>query len=378
MRIGIDAGKALKARDGIGRHSRELLRALVALDAGIELELFGLPPGSGRAEVRDQLWGSGRPYDGSPVAGREPAFAIRSGWQVEPDSVDLFHATAWKIPPGFAGPLVFTCYDLTFLTHPGCHILDNKVLCLTGVLRANLAGAGFIAISEATASGLRRHFGIEESRISVIYPAQASHLRPIAKREAGCRLRERFGVDGAPVLSVGTLEPRKNLERLLAAYAGLDENLRRRHPLLVTGGGGWKNDRILSLVGELETAHLLGPVDDTDLAVLYSAAAVFAYPSLAEGFGLPVLEAMACGAPVVTSNLSSLPEVAGDAARLVDPYDVEAIRFGLDHLLRDPDECKRLSALGSDRAASFSWQTTARRTVDLYRGLVAAGSEDQC
>lgn len=363
MRIGFDASKALAPRDGIGRYARELIRALIELDAGVELELFGLPEGVAD-EAREQLWG----------------LPCHSGWQIEPGTLDVFHSTAWHLPPGYGsalaslrgddGSIVFTCHDLTFLTHPECHTLDNKVHCLSGLLRANLAGAHFLAVSQATADALHEQVGIGGDRVDVIHHGLSSDLEPLPRRQARQRLRERFAVEGAPVLAVGTLEPRKNLERLLDAYAGLDGALRQAHPLVIAAGGGWKNDALLARCDEIGTAHRLDPNGDRDLSLLYSAAAVFAYPSLAEGFGLPVIEAMACGAPVITSNVSSLPEVAGDAAWLVDPLDTGDLRDALEELLANPDHRKRLRALGRRRAATFTWAETARRTLDLYRRLV--------
>ncbi len=361
MRIGFDAAKALAARDGIGRYVRELLRALAELDAGLELELYGLPPGTGEAEARDKLWGL--------------PLGVHADWRVDPDSIDLFHSTALNVPPAWGGPLVCTCHDLTFLTHPACHTLENKVYCLTGLLRANLAGARFLAVSRATAKSMGEHLSVAAGRIEVIHHAPPPELTPIPRSQARRRLRERFGVDGAPVLAVGTLEPRKNLARLIDAYAGLDDDLKPAHPLVIAGGGGWKNEELLARCAEDDSVHLLNPEGDGELALLYSAAAVFAYPSLAEGFGLPVIEAMACGAPVVTSNTSSLPEVAGDAAWLIDPLDVADLREALEELLGNPDHRRRLRTLGRRRAASFSWAETARRTFDLYRRTLAeAGS----
>ncbi len=356
MRIGFDASKALQPKDGIGRYARELLRALGGAGADVELELFGLPPEVDETEARRQLWGL--------------SCGLHPGWQIEPGSIDLFHSTAWNVPAGFDAPLLFTCHDLTFLTHPECHTLDNKVHCLTGLLSANLAGAHFLAVSQATADELRRQLGIDAERVEVIHHAPSPDLQPLSREKARRLLGERFAVHGAPVLAVGTLEPRKNLGRLLDAYAGLDEDLRSAHPLILAASGGWKNAELLARCAEIETAHRVEPNGDDDLALLYSAAAVFAYPSLAEGFGLPVVEAMACGAPVITSNVSSLPEVAGDAARLVDPLDAGDLRRALDELLRDPDERQRLRDLGRTRAASFSWTETARRTTGLYRRLI--------
>ncbi len=365
MRIGFDAEKALAPRDGIGRYARELLRALGGLDAGLELVLLGLPPEVDEATAREQL-------GGLPIT-------AHSGWRIEPGSIDLFHSTAWNVPAGLSCPLLFTCHDLTFLTHPECHTLDNRVHCLTGVLRANLADAGFLAVSRATARALDEQFGIAASRVDVVHHAVSPDLKPLPQEEARARLQDRFGVAGAPVLAVGTLEPRKNLVRLLDAYSGLDLNLRQAHPLIIASGGGWKNQELLARCAETTgsgppTVHRLEPQGDEDLALLYSAAEVFVYPSLAEGFGLPVIEAMACGTPVITSNVSSLPEVAGDAAWLIDPLDTDDIRDALDELLRGPSHQQRLRDLGHQRAASFSWKKTARSTLTLYRRLISGAA----
>ncbi|MEM7352099.1 MAG: glycosyltransferase family 1 protein [Acidobacteriota bacterium] len=357
MRIGLDAGKALYPHDGIGRYSRELLAALADAVGDDEIVLFGLPQGHPESELLRRL--------GNPVG---PCRLPTS-----PDeAIDIFHATAWTFPPQFRGPIVFTCYDLTFLTHSASHTLDNKIHCLTGLLEARLAEATFVAISQATKDEMVQQLGFEQDLIQVIYPAPSADLEPQNTDDARRLLRERFGVDGEPVLALATLEPRKNFARLLEAYLGLNDDLRFRHPLVIAGGGGWKNTDLLTGLDESSSVHLIGRVEEDELAMRYSAAALFAYPSLAEGFGLPVVEAMACGTPVLTAGASAMSEVAGGAARLVDPLDVGAIRQGLDELLRDPEERHRLSALGRRRAAEFSWRRTAQQTLEIYRQLLAA------
>lgn len=346
VRIGVDVSKALPPRDGIGRYTAELVRALTA--AGLEPRLYALDRG---ADL-----GLAAPLFPGAAPSLDPAS----------DGLDVFHATAWTLPAGYRGPVVFTCHDLTFLSHPEHHTLVNKVRCLTGLLEARLAGAVFLAVSHATARELADRLGLGDDDVRVVHHAASAAFRPLAAGEARRRVAERFGVDAPYVLAVGTLEPRKNLGRLAAAWAGLPEELRRRHPLLVAGAEGW-----MLADGDLpRSVRRLGFVEQDDLVALYGAAAVFAYPSLAEGFGLPVVEAMACGAPVVTSDVSSLPEVAGAAARLVDPLDVDALGAALRELLERPDERERLRELGLRRAAEFSWEATARRTIELYRDVV--------
>jgi len=283
------------------------------------------------------------------------------------NAVDVFHSTAWSTPVGLTCPVIFTCYDLTFLSHPNLHTLDNKIHCLTGCLRARLDDATFVAISQATAEALSQNLGVSAKRTRVIYPAPSPDLRPLERDVAERHVRHRFDLGSGYVLAVGTLEPRKNLERLVSAHAGLGAELRQAHPLVIAGGGGWKNDALLKRCSELDSVHRLGQVGDEDLAALYSAAGAFAYPSLAEGFGLPIVEAMWCGAPVLTSNVSAMPEISGGAAHLVDPFDVDAIQHGLKVLLQNAETRDRLIALGRERAAQFSWTETAKQTWTLYR-----------
>lgn len=362
MRIGLDITRAIAPKDGTGTYTAELLRALIA-----------------RAPKDDEflLYSLGEPLDTELFHAEFPeadeAFIPRPG-RPHDDALDLFHANTWIVPPGYRGRLVFTAYDLTVLSHAEHHVLGTKVDCLTGLLEAHLSGATFVAISEATADELEKRLDVPRTRIRTIHPAPAPVFAPRDERAVRSRLLRRLAAEPPYLLSVGTLEPRKNLKRLVEAYAFLDEELRRRVPLLLAGGQGWMLDA--GELTEVAGMRLLGHVDRDDLVDLYNAATVFAYPSLAEGFGLPVAEAMACGTAVLTSNISSLPEVAGDAAHLVDPTDVDAIREALEHLLDDESERQRLKDAGLARAEHFSWDTTARRTLALYREL--AGDNSLC
>jgi len=352
MRIGIDVIKALAPRDGIGNYTFHLLRALMALDREHEYRLYGLSGPLDAAALDREL--PERPENFRAVAGRYP----RRG------DVDVFHCTTLIFPVTFRGPVVFTSHDLTFLSHPDHHALINKLQATTATLHALLAGATFACVSRATADELHARLAVPEECLAVIHHGADPRFHPLPREETRERLRVRFALDGGYVLSVGTLEPRKNQRRLVAAHGGLPVDVRRRYPLVLAGAEGWKLEEA---VGELpDHVRLLGRVSDDELVDLYNGATLFAYPSLAEGFGLPVLEAMACGAPVVTSNVSSLPEVAGDAARLVDPLAVEALGAALGELLGDEAERRRLAERGRARAAGFTWSDAARKTLDLY------------
>ena len=212
---------------------------------------------------------------------------------------------------------------------------------------------------------------LPEDRLRVVYEAASPVFAAFADAEleaARERLAARFGLGGPFVLSVGSLEPRKNVARLVEACAGLDRELRNRAPLVLVGGSGWKEDDAYGGIWP-DFVRRLGAVDEEDLVALYNVARVVAYPSLVEGFGLPVVEAMACGTPVLTSNASSLVEVGGDAALCVDPLDVEAIRGGLEALLGDAGLRDRYRRAGLARAAEFSWRTAAKETIETYAGI---------
>jgi alpha-1,3-rhamnosyl/mannosyltransferase len=225
----------------------------------------------------------------------------------------------------------------------------------------------FIAISHATANAFERRFPRARGRVTV---AHLGASLPGAGTAAAGELADLPGPGF--VLAVGTLEPRKNLPRLVAAFALLPDELQRRHPLVAVGATGWQTGETLAALDGLgERAVRLGYVSDSALAELYRRCALFAYPSLGEGFGLPVLEAMAAGAAVLTSDLSSLPEVGGDAVEYVDPFDVAAIARKLDELLRSPDRRTELGRVALARAATFSWSRTAETVL---RALDAAAA----
>ena len=224
----------------------------------------------------------------------------------------------------------------------------------------------FLAISQATADDFQQRFPRAAGRVTVAPLAVAPQLTASGET-TGAELP-------APgfVLAVGTLEPRKNLPRLVEAYRLLGETLQREHPLVVVGDLGWRTDSTIAALESLgERCIALGRVSDAALAELYRRCAVFCYPSLYEGFGLPVLEAMAAGAAVVTSNVSSLPEVGGDAVAYADPRDPSAIAAAIAELLASPQRRAQLGAAARARTAEFSWQRTAAIVLDVLRRAAA-------
>jgi len=234
------------------------------------------------------------------------------------------------------------------------------------------AADAVIAISESTRRDAIRLYGMDEEKIRVIYEGVSPRFC-VASPEAISVVRQKHSLPESFILSVGTIEPRKNLTSLLGAYRAL-KNQGAEWKLVIVGKKGWLYEGFFSRLRELGLENEVifpGFVPDEDLPAFYSAADLFVFPSLYEGFGLPVLEAMACGAPVITSNTSSLPEVAGEAALLVDPTSVEELAGGMRRVLESKELRDELRAKGPKQAAKFRWENAARETLSVYEAVLA-------
>ncbi len=266
----------------------------------------------------------------------------------------------------FDGPAVVTVNDLSWHHHPEYHP-QERLEWIGRHLRRTLDGAArFVAISRFTFEGMVQELGLPAERIDLVPLAAAAQFTRQTCVAAAPALARHGLIDRKYILSVSTLEPRKNLDRLVAAYALLSDKLRTRFPLVIVGGGGWGDTLANPVVEQARrtgTLRLLGYLPDADLVSLYARAAAFAYVSIYEGFGLPVLEAMAAGTPVLASSTTATGETAGEAAELANPFDVEAIAAGLRRLLEDEDHAQMLCNRGLCRAAEFSWDRTATGLV---------------
>ncbi len=379
MRVGVDYTAAVWQGAGIGRYTRELIRAVVGLDPSITYRLFyaagALPTTSpyladlralAAAHPNVEL----RPLPLSPRLLTILWQRLRLPLPAERliGSIDLLHAPDFVLPPTRVRTLL-TIHDLTFLVRPECAEAGLRRYLARVVPRALRRADMVLVDSQATAADLARLLGVSGSRVHLIYPGVDPRFQPLppAALEA---TRARLGLPAAFVLFVGTLEPRKNLPRLVRAFARLDDP--ELH-LVIAGRRGWLYEEIFATVerpGLQNRVQFLDFVADADLPALYNLARAFVYPSLYEGFGLPVLEALACGTPVVTSGVSSLIEVAGEAAVLVDPLDEAAIAAGITRALHD---AARLRAAGPVQARRFRWETAAQRLLACYRTLGAGG-----
>lgn len=282
--------------------------------------------------------------------------------------LDVYHGTNCFSAPTRHARRVVTIHDLTPLLFPQWH--TREVRGYANELRRTIHQQDLIlTISDATKQDLERCLEVPASRIRVIPLAAAEMFRPPTPEEIR-GVRTRLGLQRPYVLHTGTLEPRKNLVRLLEAFSRTTDD----HDLVLVGTKGWLSEDIHASIERLklsERVRITGYVDSADLPAVYAGADVFCYPSMYEGFGLPPLEAMACGTPVITSQVSSLPEVVGDAALLIDPHDVESLSESLNRLLSDQALQKELRQRGLARAKRFSWERTARETASAYREVCA-------
>ena len=284
---------------------------------------------------------------------------------------DVYHSPNYIVPLALRCPVVVTVHDTFFLDRRLQRIKSHLYLRTLTAMAVKKADR-IICVSQHTLDAFTEHFPQAQTRACLVGEGVNPRLKPSDPR-AVQRFRDAHGLPDRYLLFVGTFEPRKNLARLVAAY---EQTVRLTHApdhLVLCGGAGWKNQDVFERIESSplrNRIHVLGYVADDDLAAAYTGCSLFVYPSLAEGFGLPPLEAMACGAPVVTSNTTSLPETVGDAARLVDPFDVESIVDGVVELLSDEMARKTYVEAGFARAAEMSWDAVAVRTLTIYREIL--------
>ena len=359
MHLAVDGYGFTRPRGGTGTYTREILSALAAARPEARLEVY-VPTGVDTpADTASMTW-----FEQPSVrfAGRHLAYpaAVRSRHP------DVFFGPAGHLPLASTGvPEVVTVHDLAIYRHPEWFPAGQPLATRLVVPRSLRRARALIAVSESTARDTAGLFGVARSRITVVHHGVAPRYRPVQEAQLAA-VRARLGLPERYVLFVGTIEPRKNLQTLVEAWSGLPE----RPPLVIAGGWGWRHEEIETRLRAAPGVHLVGEVDPADLPALYGGAACLAHPAWYEGFGLTVLEAMACGTPVVSSDTSSLPEVGGDSVLYAAPGDPAGWRAALERVLGDPDLAAELRRRGLERAAGFTWPRAAEATWEVIEAAV--------
>lgn len=392
MNIGIDYTAAAWQGAGIGRYARELVRAIVAQGNTHRYTLFYAAGGIDLdspylADLRRlcDLHAHVRcvPIPLSPRRLTQIWQRLRAPLPVElfTGPLDLLHAPDFVLPPTRARTLV-TIHDLSFMVHPECAEPSMVRYLIEAVPRGLRRADVIVADSQATRGDLARLLAVDPTRVELVYPGVGQSFRPMPPEDTE-PVRRRLGLPDRFVLFVSTLEPRKNLIRLLEAFAQVAGHRSQvtvssqlatcdLH-LVIAGRRGWLYEDIFATIERLrlrERVRLLDFVHDKDLPALYNLAAAFAYPSIYEGFGIPLLEALACGTPTVTADNSSLPEVVADAAVLVSAEDVGSIASGIARVVADEPLRARLRLAGPERARQFTWEQAAKRVLACYERVV--------
>lgn len=371
MRIVIDYTPAVFQSAGIGRHTRGLVQALAPIAGGhdVSLLVFGRPPaGPIPVPAGFRLRVVPIPNRWLTIGWHRLGAPIPVDWFAGP--MDLYHAADFVLPPVRNARSLLTVHDLSFMTTPQCAEAGLRDFLNRVVPKAVARADHVLADSESTRRDLMQLLGVPADKVTVVYPGVEPRFCRQDDAAELQHVRTQYGIgDGPFILGLGTLEPRKNWPALIRAWAQLRRDNRFTHRLVIGGGKGWLTEGIFEAAkasGFRSEIIFAGFVADADLPTLYSAADVFVLPSLYEGFGIPVLEAMACGTPVVCANNSSLPEAAGDAALLVEASDKAALAAAIRRLVEDAALRSQLQQRGLEQARRFSWDAAAHTLLSTY------------
>lgn len=380
MRIGIDVSRYFDRSGGVGIYAANLLKYLLKIDKNNEYNAYSFfyncfPSNWKHKKIIDEFRKYGK-VNFSQI--NLPTSILKRKWNnssIEKKEkllggVDIIHSTAYVIPELFNARLVVTIHDLSFLIFPEYHTKENYELVLSNLIYLNSRPDMVICDSMQTKKDVIKYFHVPEEKLIVIYLGVDDSFREEIDSDFRKKILEKYGLTGKYLLCVASVEPRKNFLRIINVFSEfIKQEEYKEYSLVCVGGRGWKNIEIYSLVKQKNLEgkiKFLRSIEECELAPIYNQAEIFLYPSLYEGFGLPVLEAMACAVPVITSNVSSLPEVASDAAILVNPYSEKDIYTAVCSLLENGSLRKSLISKGLDRVREFSWGKTARGTLKVY------------
>ncbi len=370
-RIGIDARKL---RDfGIGTYIRQLLYAIARRPESEEYR-FRVYLRDGDRDLLSELPERFERV-GEEAAGYSVAELTRFAWRLWRDRLDLFHATHYVLPPLLRGRAVVTIHDIIHLLYPQFLPSPAAYVYARFMIRRALARADrIITVSHNSKRDLISYFGVPASRIDVIYNGVSPRFRPDVSAEERTRVARKYGLTSPYLLFLGNEKPHKNLQGVVRAFAEARRRADLPHVLALAGPPPKSAARLEALIAALDLSTRVtrpGLIEEADLPGLLAGADVFLYPTLYEGFGLPVVEAMACGTPVLTSSTSALQEIAGGYALLVDPMDLDAIARGIITLSADEKVRSDFRELGRKRALDFSWEKAAEKTLEVYRAVLS-------
>ena len=387
-RIGIDYTSAARQQAGIGRYTRELVTTLLRMESAHQYVVFAATGGLDGTRWASETERLRTASAGQPAASiRFRTLPISDDWmarlwqrlclpapvEMVTGGVDIFYSPDFVLPPTYRKTrTLLTIHDLSFRYFPEAFVPSLRQYLERVVPRSIARSDLVLADSAHTQSDIIALFGAAPDKIRVLHGGVDPRFQPDPEPGERERLQSHYGIGVRPyVLSVGTLQPRKNYVRLIKAFAQVETSRLADPQLLIAGGQGWLYEDIFAEAARYrDQVRILGFVDDADLPALYRNAALFVFPSLYEGFGFPVLEAMACGVPTISSNASSLPEVAGDAALLVDPLNVDALAEAMTCVLENADLSTGMISRGLVQAAQFTWERGARQLLNTFEGLL--------
>jgi len=370
MRVGIDAHCLGQKKTGNETYTYTLVKYLSLLDRdGIDYTVY-----VGGAVESGETFCSNGAFQLKPIRPVNPFVRIPIGFAIESRArrLDVFHAQ-YLLPYHLKCRTVLTVHDVLYERFPQYFTKSDCYRLRVGVPWSCRRADHIITVSESSKRDIVDLYGLDPDQITVTYPGPDACYRPLDKNESKKLLKEKYGIDGDLILYVGAVQPRKNIPKLLSAFAQLKSERRLPHKLVIVGPKAWLSAEAFRALQEnsaREDILMTGYVPRIDLPYFYNAAAVFVYPSSCEGFGLPVVEAMACGTPTITSRGSSLEEVAGGAAVLVDPGVSEDIAFAIEQVLGDSALQAQLRDAALARSREFSCQRMAMQTQEIYRQLV--------
>jgi glycosyltransferase involved in cell wall biosynthesis len=377
MKIGIDVTSAVMQGGGIGRYTRELVQATLAQDSDNEYVLFSAPPPSGQAlsqifPVNERISHKIAPLSEQWLYRIWYRLRLPLSIQRFTGKLDLFHSPDFVLPPtGDAIPTLLTVHDLSFIHYPEVYP-EVLVKYLNKVVPRSVERATHIlADSAATKQDLMALWDVPDEKVTVLYSGVSQAFTRVEDEARITAVRDKYHLGEAPyLLSVGTVQPRKNYQMLIQAFAPLADQF--PHNLYIAGGKGWLYDEMMAEIekqGLTERVRFIGFVDDADLPTLYSGADLYLFPSLYEGFGLPMLEAMACGVPVIASNVSSLPEVGEETAVMLPPHDRQSWTETIAKILTSSIQQEQMISAGYQQIKKFSWEKSSQQLLEIYRVL---------